>query len=103
MRQAIALAAAIASAGVTPILAAPPQPFDGSWEVVIDCAQTPDGARAYRWRLDAQVRGGSLLGQFHEPGTNASGTLTGVVQPNGEALLRMTGNTGSPMYTVGHV
>jgi hypothetical protein len=109
MRGSIVPAAAAAimianlASVTTPAPAAAAQPFDGSWQVVIDCTPTPDGARGYRWRFDAQVRDGSLLGQFHEPGTNASGTLSGIIRPNGDALLRMNGNTGSPQYSVGQV
>ena len=101
--SAAAILAALASAAAPPAPASAAQPFDGSWQVVIDCAPTPDGTRGYRWRFDAQVRDGSLLGQFHEPGTNASGTLSGIIRPNGDALLRMNGNTGAPQYSVGQV
>ena len=107
MRGSIAhvatILAVLGSAATPPAPASAAQPFDGSWQVVIDCAPTPDGARPYRWRFEAQVREGSLLGQFHEPGTNSSGTLSGIIRPNGDALLRMNGNTGSPQYSVGQV
>lgn len=94
-----AVASAVAPAG----RAAGSQPFDGTWNVVVDCAQAPDGARPYRWRFPAEVRGGSLLGQFRHPEMNASGTLSGQILPNGDAFLRMNGNTGSPQYTLGRV
>ena len=110
MRSSIVHAAAAATIGaglaVLSAASAPaagPQSFDGSWTVVIDCAQAPDGARPYRWRFDALVREGSLLGQFHQPETNSSGTLSGLIQPNGDALLRMNGNTGAPEYSAGRV
>lgn len=79
------------------------QPFDGNWDVVVYCARAPDGAGAYRWHFQVQVRDGSLLGQYNQPGANASGTLSGQIQPDGNALLKMAGRTGRTEYTVGHV
>ena len=79
------------------------QPFDGTWDVVIYCARAPDGAGGYRWHFQAQVREGALLGQYHQPGANASGTLSGQIEPDGHALLSMVGRTGRTEYTVGHV
>ena len=77
--------------------------FDGDWNVVVDCAAANDGAKGYRWQFKARVTKGSLHGQFGEVGLPASGTLTGEVQKNGSALLRMKGLTGEPAYNVGKV
>jgi hypothetical protein len=63
--------------------------FDGSWSVVVACAQAPDGAKAYRWNFTAQVRDGSVLGQYNQPGNIPSGTLSGQIQSTGDAHLRM--------------
>jgi hypothetical protein len=78
-------------------------PFDGSWSVIVACAQTPDGAKPYRWNFTAQVRDGSLLGQYNQPGSIPSGTLSGQIQPNGNAHLTMTGLTGDPDYSLSRV
>jgi hypothetical protein len=40
--------------------------FDGKWNVVIGCDQASDGALAYRWYFTAEIRKGSLLGQYHD-------------------------------------
>jgi hypothetical protein len=77
--------------------------FDGDWNVVVDCAVAPDGAKGYRWQFKARVTDGSLLGQFGEVGLPSSGTLTGEIHSNGSALLRMKGLTGDPAYNVGRI
>jgi hypothetical protein len=77
--------------------------FDGTWNVIIDCAQASDGALAYKWNFTAEIRNGSLLGQYHDAGTDSSGTLSGRVQSNGDAVLRMIGKTGVPAYNVARV
>jgi hypothetical protein len=78
-------------------------PFDGSWSVVVACAQAPDGAKAYRWNFTAQVRDGSFLGQYNQPGNIPSGTLSGQIQPSGNAHLTMDGLTGDPDYSLSRV
>ena len=78
-------------------------PFDGSWSVVVACAQAPDGAKAYRWNFTAQVRDGSFLGQYNQPGKIPSGTLSGQIQPTGNAHLTMDGLTGDPDYSLSRV
>jgi hypothetical protein len=78
-------------------------PFDGDWNVVIVCANAPDGARGYTWQFPAQVRDGLLSGQFHQPGAIPSGTLSGQIQSNGDAFLKMVGLTGSPEHVLGHL
>ena len=78
-------------------------PFDGSWSVVVACAQAPDGAKAYRWNFTAQVRDGSFLGQYNQPGNIPSGTLSGQIQPTGNAHLTMDGLTGDPDYSLSRV
>ena len=78
-------------------------PFDGSWSVVVACAQAPDGAKAYRWNFTAQVRDGSFLGQYNQPGSIPSGTLSGQIQPTGNAHLTMDGLTGDPDYNLRRV
>jgi hypothetical protein len=88
---------------IDPALSAEPQPFEGKWIVDIVCADAPDGARGYKWLFTAQVQDGALLGQYHQPGTVPSGTLSGKIQPDGDALLSMTGLTGNPNASVGQV
>jgi hypothetical protein len=78
-------------------------PFDGSWNVIVACAVAPDGAKGYTWQFAAQVRDGSLIGQYNQPGNIPSGTLSGQIQPTGEAHLTMNGLTGEPDYSLSRV
>jgi hypothetical protein len=83
--------------GPVPATAMSSSPFDGSWSVVVACAQAPDGAKAYRWIFTAQVRDGSFLGQYNQPGNIPSGTLSGQIQPAGNAHLTVDGLTVTPI------
>jgi hypothetical protein len=76
------------------------QQFDGKWNVIIGCDQASDGALAYKWYFTAEIRNRSMLGQYHDAETDSSGTLSGRVQANGDAVLRMIGKTGAPAYSV---
>lgn len=76
-------------------------PFDGSWQVAVDCAASPDGAKGYRWVFPATVRDGALIGLYKEPNSVPSGQLAGRIGQDGSALLTMTGRTGDPAYTIG--
>jgi hypothetical protein len=78
-------------------------PFDGAWSVVVACSQAPDGAKAYRWQFTAQVRDGSLLGQYNHPGSIPSGTLRGQIEPTGLAHMTIEGLTGDPDYSLSRV
>jgi hypothetical protein len=89
--------------GLAPGTALSGGPFDGSWNVLIVCAQAPDGAKGYRWNFLAKVRDGSFLGQYNQPGNFPSGTLSGQIQGNGDAYLKMVGLTGDPEHNVGRV
>jgi hypothetical protein len=78
-------------------------PFDGSWAVIVTCVQAPDGAKGYNWQFPAQVRDGSLVGQYNQPGNIPSGTLSGQIGPTGEAHLTMNGLAGDPDYNLSRV
>lgn len=79
------------------------QVFDGTWNVTIACAKAPDGALPYSWLFPADVRRGAVLGHYNKPETVPSGTLTGQIGADGEALLFMEGLTGKIGYTLGKV
>jgi hypothetical protein len=98
-----AVCAATATALCCALAAHAQSPFDGSWNVVVVCGNAPDGARGYTWQFPAQVRDGSLLGQYRQPGNIPSGTLSGSIQANGDAFLKMVGLTGSPEHTLAHM
>jgi hypothetical protein len=79
------------------------QVFDGTWNVSVACAKAPDGALPYSWLFSAEVREGAILGHYHKPETVPSGTLSGHIGVDGDALLVMQGLTGDNPHTLGHV
>ena len=76
--------------------------FDGSWQVALDCAASPDGAKGYRWVFPATVKDGELIGLYNEPNSVPSGRLAGRIRQDGSALLTMTGRAGDPAYNINH-
>lgn len=78
-------------------------PFDGTWNVSVQCAQAADGAEAYNWSFPAQVRNGFMRGQRGAPGGINSSSISGQIKPDGSALLAVSGRTGRPEYSVGRV
>lgn len=92
---------AIAAASSTPTNAA--GDFDGSWQVAVDCAASPDGAKGYRWVFPATVRSGQFIGLYNEPNSVPSGRLSGRIGADGSALLTMTGRAGDPAYNLNNV
>jgi hypothetical protein len=77
-------------------------PFDGMWNVEVDCPDVGD-VRAYDWRFPAEVSSGVVSGHYQSPTSEAMGNLSGRIRPDGEALLTVVGKTGWDPYSVGHV
>jgi hypothetical protein len=90
-------------AAAAPVAAYGQGNFDGTWNVAVLCARSPDGALPYTWSFTAQVSGGMLLGHYKAPGTVPSGTLSGQISASGQALLTMRGLTGKPDYSIDRV
>ena len=94
--------------GLCAFLAASPAPasaagaFDGSWQVAVDCAASPDGAKGYRWVFSATVRDGQFIGLYNAPNSVPSGRLTGRIGQDGSAVLTMTGRAGDPGHNLNH-
>jgi hypothetical protein len=96
---ALGLGIALAPAGRT--LAAGAGPFDGMWNVEVDCPDVGD-VRGYNWRFSAQVAAGVLTGHYQSSTNSAMGTLTGRIRPDGQALLTMVGRTGPEEVALYH-
>jgi hypothetical protein len=77
-------------------------PFDGSWNVEVDCPDVGD-VRGYDWRFPAQVSSGVVSGHYQSPTNEAMGTLSGRIRPDGAALLTLVGRTGPVPMSIGHV
>ncbi len=76
-------------------------PFDGTWNVEVDCPDVGD-VRGYNWRFSAQVSSGVLSGHYQSPTTSGMGSLSGRIRPDGQAVLTMVGRTGPEDRTIGH-
>jgi hypothetical protein len=76
-------------------------PFDGMWNVEVDCPDVGD-VRGYNWRFSAQVASGVLTGHYQSPTNSGMGTLSGRIHPDGQALLTMVGRTGPEEMTLYH-
>jgi hypothetical protein len=97
MMQLLACLTLVAVATM-PALAA--GPFDGTWSVLISCDTGPDGARGYNWRFDANVLNSQASGSYNQGAAEATGALTGKIQPDGNALLTVRGKTGRPEFSL---
>jgi hypothetical protein len=96
---ALALGLALAPAGRGD--AAGAGPFDGMWNVEVDCPDVGD-VRGYNWRFSAQVSGGVLSGHYQSSTNSAMGTLSGRIRPDGQAVLTMVGRTGPEEVALYH-
>lgn len=79
------------------IRALSPARFDGVWNVTVQCP-AHEGASGYTLRFPAQVKDAVLSGQFGTPGQPGSLTLTGKIEPDGNASIDARGMTGDPRY-----
>jgi hypothetical protein len=77
-------------------------PFDGLWNVEVDCTDVGD-VRGYDWRFPAQVSSGVMTGHYHSPTNEAMGTLSGRIRPDGQALITVVARTGPEEVAIGHV
>lgn len=78
------------------------QPFDGTWQTTLVCEDVhSDGhlVKGYTFEFEVQVKGGHLEGQYGQAGQNSSVHFEGQILPDGQALVRAKGFTGSPEYT----
>jgi hypothetical protein len=100
MASTLALVAALWSGSV---MAGDPGSFDGHWNVLVLCPNTPEGVIGYTLRFSADVKGGTLHGQQGTPGQSSSMSLDGTIEPDGTAKLTVKGKTGSGFYTTGNV
>jgi hypothetical protein len=76
-------------------------PFDGVWDVQINCPSVGD-VEGYAWRFPAEVSSGFMSGLFRSSTNSAVGHITGNIHPDGGALLMMYGRTGPQQRALGH-
>ena len=86
-----------------------PQPgrsFDGTWSVTLVCPTHKDEhgtALAFMVHFTAQVKDGTIHGEYHTKETPPWLVLDGKINPDGSADLTATGLTGKPAYSLGNV
>jgi hypothetical protein len=83
-------------------LAAGAGPFDGAWNVEVNCPDVGD-VRGYNWRFSAQVSGGVLRGHYQSSTNEAKGDFSGRIRPDGQALITVVARTGPEEVAIGHV
>jgi hypothetical protein len=74
-------------------------PFDGMWNVEVNCPDVGD-VRAYDWRFPAEVSSGVVTGHYQSP--TRDGELEQRIRPEGQALLTMVRKTGQVPVSIGH-
>lgn len=78
--------------------------FDGSWSVTVDAKayKNPNGsiAEPYVWRFPATVKNGVLYGEHGTKGTPNSCQLSGKIESNGSAGLRIEEITGHQKHNM---
>lgn len=77
-------------------------PFDGTWNVEVECPSAGN-IEGYDWRFPAQVSAGALTGSYRSATNSAMGRLSGRIRPDGSAVLTMVGRTGPEPFAFGHV
>jgi hypothetical protein len=78
--------------------------FDGSWQVTLDAKEfkNADGSKALPWviQFPATIKNGSLHGERGTRGKSEFYELTGTVEADGTANLRIDEITGSQKYNI---
>jgi hypothetical protein len=80
------------------------QPFDGRWNVVLDCPDTGSGTnlvRGYSYSFAVNIVAGRMDGRFDEPTPPAFIRFAGTVTAEGALAINANGLTGSPASTIG--
>ena len=86
-------------------LAAPPSTtrFDGTWNVILACPKSPDGALPFTFRFIAGIKNAVLHGENGTAGQPGWMTLDGTIQSDGSAALDAHGLTGMTPYNANQV
>jgi hypothetical protein len=71
--------------------------FDGTWDTVVVCETTPQGAKGFRWQFNSIVQNGVLVGKRNMPNGERY-TLEGSIRPDGTSDLHATGISGDSDY-----
>ena len=92
---------ALALAVTIPLQARAASPFDGVWNVNMNCPTASDGAFGYSHQFTVQVVDSVLRGEFGKSGSAGWVSLEGSIPPSGKTTLLAKGLTGRATYAVG--
>jgi hypothetical protein len=73
-------------------------PFDGEWNVTLECPfheGKANDAKGYRYQFPAEVKNGALRGSQGREGEPSWFFLTGTIAPDGTATLKADGIVGN--------
>jgi hypothetical protein len=84
------------------LYAADPPRFDGAWDATLSCPKSPDGAKAYSFEFDVQIKDSVLHGERGTEGEPGWMRLDGPVKADGSAALIAEGITNLPGYAINH-
>lgn len=104
---AMLVSPAVVIAADSKAAARPVQDFNGTWSVALACddfkPMTGDPVKGYAYEFSATIKDGALQAQRGQPGTPASVTYTGTVEPGGRVSIQAKGITGEQEFADGKV
>jgi hypothetical protein len=85
-----------------PLPAAATGRYDGAWDATLSCPKSPDGAKAFSFEFDVQVRDDVLHGERGTEGEPGWMQLDGPIKDDGSAALIAEGITNLSEYAITH-
>jgi hypothetical protein len=76
--------------------------FNGAWDATLNCPKSPDGAKAFSFEFDVQIKDGVLLGEHGTEGQPGWMRLGGPINDDGSASLIAEGITNLSEYAINH-
>jgi len=102
----VAFATGLLLTAALPALAAgePSNAFDGRWDVTLTCPphNGDEDAKGYTHRFPAVVANGAFRGTHGSEGEPSWHLLTGTIDADGTAAMKLEGIVNNPDYAVGH-
>jgi hypothetical protein len=77
--------------------------FDGIWQTTVVCEGIPPDVQGWSAKFAGTIKNGAFHGQKGIEGRPGWGSLDGMIEPDGIAVLSWKGITGDAKYSLGHV
>jgi hypothetical protein len=84
------------------VFAADAKRFNGAWDATLSCPKSPDGAKAYSFEFDVEIKDGVLHGERGTAGQPGWMALDGPIKDDGSAALVAEGITNFSEYAINH-